>query len=94
MKLTLGKKLGLGFGAILTLMVFNAATSYMKSSDIRRNDDLTFEVRIPEIKAAKALQRDLNQVQNIRTPGHSRRTRKGQERGCKEGVRRKLGRGG
>jgi methyl-accepting chemotaxis protein len=63
-KLTLGKKLGLGFGAILALMVFSSTMSYVKSTDIRQADDTTFEVRIPEIKITAELQRDLNQTQS------------------------------
>jgi len=34
MKLTFGKKLRLGFGALPALMVFSAATTYLKSTDI------------------------------------------------------------
>jgi methyl-accepting chemotaxis protein len=64
MKLTLGKKLGLGFGVILALMVFSSTMSYLKSTDIRQSQDITFEVRIPGIAAAKELQRDLNQSQS------------------------------
>ena len=63
MRLTLGKKLGLGFGVILTLMVFGATISYLKSAKIRQSQDAAFEVRIPSLKAAIRLQRDLNQTQ-------------------------------
>ena len=64
MKLTLGKKLGLGFGVILALMVFSATMSYLKSADIKQSQDATFELRFPSIEAAKNLQRDLNQSQS------------------------------
>lgn len=64
MNLTLGKKLGLGFSVILALMVFSATMSYLKSATVKQNEDITYEVRIPEIGAAKELQRDLNQAQN------------------------------
>jgi methyl-accepting chemotaxis protein len=63
LKLTLGKKLGVGFGVILALMVFVATASYLKSDDIRRSQDAAFGVRIPSLKAAIKLQRDLNQTQ-------------------------------
>ncbi|MGB6387248.1 MAG: methyl-accepting chemotaxis protein [Terriglobales bacterium] len=63
MRLTLGKKLGLGFGVILALMVFGATMSYLKSAKIRQSQDAAFEVRIPSLKAAIRLQRDLNQTQ-------------------------------
>ena len=64
MKLTLGKKLGLGFGVILALMVFSAAMSYEKSGSIKASQDITFEVRYPTLAACKDLQRDLNQTQS------------------------------
>jgi methyl-accepting chemotaxis protein len=62
MKFTLGKKLGLGFGGILALMVFSSGMSYIKSASIKQSQDYTFEVRIPSLAAAKDLQRDLNLV--------------------------------
>jgi len=63
MKLTLGKKLGLGFGALLGLMVFSAATTYLKSTDIRESQDTTVAQRFPAIENARELQRDLNYTQ-------------------------------
>jgi methyl-accepting chemotaxis protein len=63
MKLTLGKKLGLGFGAILALMVLSSTMSYMKSAAIRQNQDTTLEVSVPSLKAAIRLQRDLSETQ-------------------------------
>jgi methyl-accepting chemotaxis protein len=64
MKLTLGKKLGVGFGVILALMVFSAAMSYLKSADIRQVQDTTLELRFPSVEVARKMQRDLNQTQN------------------------------
>jgi len=64
MKFTLGRKLGLGFGVILCLMVFNSAISYLKSSSIRQSQDITFELRYPTLETARRLQRDLNQTQS------------------------------
>jgi methyl-accepting chemotaxis protein len=63
MKLTLGQKLGLGFGALLALMVFSAATTYLKSTDIRESQDATVALRFPAIENARELQRDLNYTQ-------------------------------
>jgi methyl-accepting chemotaxis protein len=63
MKLTLGRKLGLGFGVILSLMVYSATVGYLKSAEIRQGEDAAFEVRVPSLKAAIKLQRDLNQTQ-------------------------------
>jgi hypothetical protein len=62
MKLTLGKKLGLGFGFILALMVFISAISYVKSARIKESQDLTFDLRFPSVEGTQALQRDLNQT--------------------------------
>ena len=64
MKLTLGKKLGLGFGVILALMVFSSMMSYIKSGSIKASQDITFEVRYPSLATCKDLQRDLNQTQS------------------------------
>src|SRR6202165_1369581 len=56
MKLTLGKKLGLGFGIILVLMVMSSVTSYMKSSEIKGIDDLILSNRVPSIQTINQLQ--------------------------------------
>ena len=64
MKLTLGKKLGLGFGVILALMVLSSTMSYLKSANIRQSQDVTLDLRFPSIEIAKNLQRDLNQAQS------------------------------
>jgi methyl-accepting chemotaxis protein len=63
MKLTLGKKLGIGFGVVLALMVLSASLSYVQSRNIRHSQEAAFEVRIPSMAAAVRLQRDLNQTQ-------------------------------
>ena len=63
-KLTLGKKLGLGFGCVLALMVLSAILTYMKASAIKETQDLILTVRVPTISALKDLQRDLNQAQS------------------------------
>ena len=64
MKLTTGKKLGLGFGIVLALMVFSSGMAYLKSASIKRSQDLTVELRFPSLTIVKDLQRDLNQTQN------------------------------
>src|ERR1700685_3765674 len=64
MRVTLGAKLGLGFGVILALMVFASTISYLKSASIRRNQDATFDLRFPSLESARKLQRDLNQTQS------------------------------
>jgi methyl-accepting chemotaxis protein len=64
MKLTLGKKLGLGFGVILALMVLSTVISYVKLADVKENQELAFGVRFPSLETARQLQRDLNQAGN------------------------------
>jgi methyl-accepting chemotaxis protein len=64
MRVTLGKKLGFGFGVILALMVFSAAMAYLQAASIRQSQNATFELRFPSIKASRSLQRDLNQTAN------------------------------
>jgi methyl-accepting chemotaxis protein len=63
MRLTLGKKLGLGFGVVLALVVLSAALGYLRSLEIERSESAAFGVRIPSLKAAILLQRDLNRTQ-------------------------------
>ena len=62
MKLTLGKKLGLGFGVTLALMVLSSTMSYLKSSDISQSQNRVLDIRVPTLEAAVRLQRDLNQT--------------------------------
>jgi methyl-accepting chemotaxis protein len=64
MKLTLGKKLGLGFETILALMAFSSAMSYIKSASIKQTQDIMLDVRVPSLETTQALQRDLNQTQS------------------------------
>ena len=64
MKLTLGKKLGFGFGVILVLMVVSAIISYQKSSAIQITQEGVMELRVPTVVTSRELQRDLNQAQS------------------------------
>jgi methyl-accepting chemotaxis protein len=64
MKLTLGRKLGLGFGVILALMVLSTVMTYVKLADIQQNQDNVFSLRFPSVETARKLQRDLNQAGN------------------------------
>ena len=64
MKLSTGKKLGLGFGIVLALMVFSSVMTYVKSANIKRSQDVTVDVRFPSLTVIKDLQRDLNQTQS------------------------------
>jgi len=62
MKLTLGKKLGLGFGVILALMVLTTSLTYIESANIKRTQDAILDVRVPSLEVGRRLQRDLNQT--------------------------------
>jgi len=64
MKLTVGKKLGLGFGAVLLLVAFSAVLGYAKTTVVGKLEESFVAVRIPTISALKDLQRDLNQTQS------------------------------
>ena len=63
MKLTLGQKLGLGFGVVLGFTFLSSTMAYLKSTNVRRSESAAFNVRVPSLKAAIRLQRDLNQTQ-------------------------------
>jgi len=64
MRLTLGKKLGLGFGVILTLMGVATTLSYLKLARIKQVQNEILETRAPSIESIIGLQRDLNQTQS------------------------------
>src|ERR1700693_5141221 len=64
MKFTLGKKLGLGFGAILALMALSALLTYERAGSIKDAQDLAMNVRVPSIAVLKDLPGDLSQTQN------------------------------
>jgi methyl-accepting chemotaxis protein len=64
MKLTLGRKLGLGFSVILAFMVLSTILTYLKSSSIKETTDRAMDVRVPTIEALKDVQRDMNQTQS------------------------------
>ena len=64
MRLTLGKKLGAGFGAVMALIVLNTALTYVKAGAIKDIQDEAMTVRVPTISSLKDVQRDLNQTQS------------------------------
>jgi methyl-accepting chemotaxis protein len=63
MKLTLGKKLGLGFGVILLLTTASAVLVYVESSALMQSQVFLLDNLVPTLAAAKELQRDLNYTQ-------------------------------
>ena len=62
MKLTLGRKLGLGYGAILVLMVLSTFLSYLRVSEVQRLQKQLLTVRVPTLDGVRQLQRDLFQT--------------------------------
>ena len=64
MKFTLGKKLGLGFGVVLALMMISAVVTYVKLAAIQQVQNQILQVRVPSLENARNLQRDLNQTQS------------------------------
>jgi methyl-accepting chemotaxis protein len=63
MKLSIGKKLGLGFATVLALMLVSSGLTYTKSRDIREIGVTVARSAATE-KALTGLQRDLNQTQS------------------------------
>jgi methyl-accepting chemotaxis protein len=61
MKLTIGKKLGLAFATLLTLMVVSSGLTYLRAREIRDVETKLVDMRVPTINAIFELQRDLNQ---------------------------------
>ena len=47
MKITLGKKLGLGFACVLALMIVSAVLAYVRARVVQQNEDHTLLVRVP-----------------------------------------------
>jgi methyl-accepting chemotaxis protein len=64
MRLTLGKKLGLGFGSILALMLISGTISVMKLRSVSETQRCLLEVRVPTLGAGRSLQREINQSGN------------------------------
>src|SRR5580704_9756031 len=64
MTLTLGKKLGGGFGVILALMVASAMLTYTKASAVKETQEFIVTLLVPTISALKDLQKELNQTQS------------------------------
>jgi methyl-accepting chemotaxis protein len=48
---------------VLGLMVISSILGFFKASSIRRSEDAAFAIRVPSMKAAIELQRDMNQTQ-------------------------------
>src|ERR1700690_3102024 len=85
MKFTLGKKLGMGFGAILALMVVSTFLSYLRVSEVQQIQTTLLRTRVPTLDGVRQLQRDLFQTgskcrQAILAGGQSERREDGIKR--------------
>jgi methyl-accepting chemotaxis protein len=60
MRLTLGRKLGLSFGAVLALMTFSAGMSYIKVKQVQSVEGTLIGIRVPTLAACRQIQNDLN----------------------------------
>jgi methyl-accepting chemotaxis protein len=60
MRLTLGRKLGLSFGAVLALMTFSAGMSYIKVKQVQSVEGTLMGIRVPTLDACRQIQNDLN----------------------------------
>ncbi|MGH9700558.1 MAG: MCP four helix bundle domain-containing protein, partial [Candidatus Acidiferrales bacterium] len=63
MRLTIGKKLALGFGAILVLLAVNAVLSYQKTAEVERKESYILNVCFPTIDNLTNWERDLSHTQ-------------------------------
>ncbi len=64
MRLTLGRKLGLGFGVILGLIVVDTTLTYLQANAIEVSQDRAMGVSMPTLETCRNLQKDLNQTQS------------------------------
>jgi methyl-accepting chemotaxis protein len=64
MKFTIAKKLGLGFGVLLALMMLSSGLAYMKLREIQANETELTDLRVPSRELSAELQAGLNQVQD------------------------------
>jgi methyl-accepting chemotaxis protein len=64
MKLTIGKKLGLGFASLLFLMTASAGLAYLRLSDIRETEVSMVDLRVPTYLVDLTMQRDMNRAQS------------------------------
>jgi methyl-accepting chemotaxis protein len=60
LRMTIGKKLGFGFGTILLLMVGSAINTYHSSTRIRQVQDRVIDLRIPTVRAGDEMLNGMN----------------------------------
>lgn len=59
-RLTIGKKLGLSFSAILVLMIGSAVISYRATNKVHRVQDRVIDLRVPSVQAGEELLNGMN----------------------------------
>ena len=64
MRLTLGKKIGIGFATVLGLSALGTVATFQSLGMMRETETRALTIRVPSIIACKDLQRDLNQTQS------------------------------
>jgi methyl-accepting chemotaxis protein len=64
MRLTLGKKIGIGFATVLGLSALGTVATFQSLGAMRETETRALHVRVPTIIACKDLQQDLNQTQS------------------------------
>ncbi len=64
MKLKIGTKLGLGFAAVLLLMIVSGTIAYLKSAEVKDIYNYILTSRVPSIRATEALRDDLDYAGN------------------------------
>jgi len=64
MRLTLGRKIGIGFATVLGLSALGTVATFQSLGAMRETESRALTIRVPTIVACKDLQRDLNQTQS------------------------------
>jgi methyl-accepting chemotaxis protein len=60
MRLTLGRKLGLSFGVILTLMIVSSVMTYVKIKESQSKEEFLINVRVPTMINCRKARSDIN----------------------------------
>jgi methyl-accepting chemotaxis protein len=60
MKLTIGKKLGLGFGVLIALIVVSSTVTYFKVNELRETESRVVDLRYPTVLAGREMTNGIN----------------------------------
>lgn len=64
MRVSIGKKLGLGFAAVLTMLILGTLLTFLNLSSVMQSQSFLASLRIPTTVDALSLQRDINEAEN------------------------------